>query len=117
MSGTQRLIYEREEEKVVVPKNLKPSTQAISIFKSKPFSTKREVKELDVQQKKRKETDMARGNNGVFGYTFDGKNFKLTSEKRNAYLNEGVHLDRPLETALCQFLRPAFYGTKAQCPK
>lgn len=49
MSGTQRLVYEREEEKVVVPKNVKPSTQAISIFKSKPFATKREVKELDVQ--------------------------------------------------------------------
>lgn len=50
MSGTQRLVYEREEEKTGVAKNTKPSTKAISIFKTKPFSTtKREIKELEVQ--------------------------------------------------------------------
>lgn len=49
MSQTERLSYEREAEKEMSLKNFKPSPKAISIFKEKPFSTKREIKELEVQ--------------------------------------------------------------------
>lgn len=59
----------------------------------------------------------ANGNDGRYGYTFDGKVFKLTTSKKVGYYRDGIRIDGPLEVALCQFLRPAFYGTVAQCPR